>query len=211
MRALRWLRQLGMSFQASARVVRDASRPLGLRVLAFSQCIGVFSPFGFTASREQLRTINGVTGGQWTEKQLLHGLDLLEQARRSWSAARDGADVHTYQPENRYHRPLPDNGVSFGVWLAAWLGQDSNAERWGVAHLGMCPNCAHLLVLHGQPGCWGCVTDMGLDHSRSCRVPSPLVGPEGARNGASPKRPTGWFRSLLRGRGGRRRGKTLAP
>jgi hypothetical protein len=52
-----------MSFQSSARTVRDRSRPLGYRVRAFYQCIEVFPPFGFCATRQQLRRICGVTGG----------------------------------------------------------------------------------------------------------------------------------------------------
>jgi hypothetical protein len=165
-----------VSFESSARTVRDRSRPLGYRVRAFYQCIESFPPFGFHATRQQLRRIFGVTAGEWTDEQLLQGIDLLEQARRSWVAARDGADVRTHQPEDRYNRPLPEDGVPYGVWLATYFGEPTNAERWGVADLGTCPACSHLLVVHGRSvGCWGCLTSAGVGVERSCRLPSPLL------------------------------------
>ncbi len=117
-----------------------------------------------------------MTGGQWTDEQLLHGIDLLEQARRSWVAARDGADVRTHQPEDRYNRPLSEDGVSYGVWLTTYFGADTNAEQWGVADLGTCTACSHLLVAHGLVvGCWGCVSTGGVGWERSCQLPSPLL------------------------------------
>ena len=157
-----------MSFQSSARTVRNRSRPLGYRVRAFYQCIEVFPPFGFHATRQQLRRIYGVAGGEWTDAQLLQAVDLLEHARRSWVAARDGADVRTHQPESHYNRPPPEGGVPFGVWLATYFGQDENAQRWHLAGTSTCTGCGHLLVLHLR-GCWGCLTDAGVDREQSCQ------------------------------------------
>lgn len=186
-----------MSFQSSARTVRDLSRPLGHRVSALHQCVESFSPFGFQATRLQLRRVLHVTSAGWTDEQLLHGIALLEQARRSWIAARDGADVRTYQPENRVNRPLPEGGVPFTVWLATYLGEEANAERWGVAHIGPCTACGHLLVVHRRWGCLACVVEAGAHWDQSCQVRSPLepfvhVDPQSVSDGA-----WRWMRSLL--------------
>lgn len=176
---------------------------MGCRVQALHQCIDFFSPFGFQATRLQLRRILSVTGAGWTDGQLINGLSLLEQARASWVAARDGADVRTYQPENRLNRPLPDGGVMFPVWLAAYLGEDANAERWGVADIGACTACGHLRVVHRRWACLACLADTGVSAERSCQFPSPL-GPETQGAPSLPSNTT-WFRSLWAGQRGRRR------
>lgn len=193
-----------MSFTSSARTVRDRSRPTGHRVRAFHQCIESFAPFGYEPTRRLLRRVLDVTSGAWTDEQLLHGIDLLEQARRSWVAARDGADVRTHRPASRYNLPPLEGGVPFGQWLVAWAHEDGIAERWRTAEVGTCTDCAHLLVLHRQSrGCWACAIDPAVGWERCCRVPSPLET-EGAAPPSASSWSWWWSCRLRRGRRARR-------
>ncbi len=88
-----------MSFEANAQRVRDPSQPLGQRVTALHHCIEKHAPFGFEATRQELRRRVGAQGFRmdvrrgyrtdlWTEDQVVAAVELLDESRRSWLAYR---------------------------------------------------------------------------------------------------------------------------
>ena len=149
-----------MSFSASAKRARDSSQPIGLRVACLHECLEQFSLFGFQTTRERLRSRLGVSAFGWTDGQILAALDLLEPARRSWSAfLADG------QQRQRIARrldsnvpPLDDRALKID-WLGSYLRGDT-AQDWLVAGLGSCPSCSHELIYHGGYACAACSVEV---------------------------------------------------
>jgi hypothetical protein len=78
---------LQVSFSASEKRVRDRREPIGRRVTCLHECLEQFNLFGFTGTRERLRTIVGAAEPSWTEQQVVAAMDLLGDAHTSTASA----------------------------------------------------------------------------------------------------------------------------
>jgi hypothetical protein len=115
----------------------------------------------------------GASDDGWTDEQVIRALDLLEVAKRSWSAF-SRLENQRRRAEKTDHPlpPPPPQGAAFAMWLDQYLQGDVAAE-WLVAHLGECSQCGHRLIHHGGYACGACGADPDTAWEERCRVPLP--------------------------------------
>lgn len=138
--------------------------------MCLHECLEQFNLFGFEATRGRLRIMVGATRQGWTDNQLLDALDVLEEARQSWArfATADLAQSMAAKRLDRNHRG-PSQLELRRVWLEGYLS-GTRAVAWGVADLGECTKCEHLLIHHGsRRGCAACWASPDIDWDSRCR------------------------------------------
>lgn len=164
-----------VSFSGSEKRVRDASEPLGRRVMCLHECLEQFNLFGFTATRDRLRVMVAASGTGWTEPQLLQAMDLLADARRAWVSHLSRAEEQRRGEKPAVDAPQRPIGPQWhNEWLELCLTDDM-AARWIVAGLGECPECNHpsftmapgrVQRVAPRAGCLG-------RHDAGCNCPGP--------------------------------------
>ena len=139
-----------MSFNASAKRVRDRHQPVARRVSCLCECLERFSPFGFQTTRQRLRFVVGAAESGWTEDQLVGALEILETARASWKRhlERESAWRRELKRRDRSVRRQTD-----GEMLRCARATSRATGDLACGRLGDCERCGHRLIHHGGYAC----------------------------------------------------------
>jgi hypothetical protein len=126
-----------VSWAATARRVRDPSRPLRDRISSFRSLLNMHGPLGFHGSEQHLCALVGARrtspwpprrARDWTEAELLHALDVLEESRASHLRYR-AVLAERRTREKAHHRRQPTRGDLEALLRAEWLKDPDEAAR----------------------------------------------------------------------------------